>query len=177
MAVDCRDPALGVRDVFFQCCDALAHKQPAPFGAHADQAYPAVGKVQHLRGARVENQLFDVLADKLFRADPHVDRYGVLGKQVPGVHVLCRTDAGDLGRRMEQGIGDLARHHVGLIGVGQGDDDIGIVGARALEHFGMCGVSDNGPDVEAVLQVAQDLRAHVHDGDFVSLFTGEVIRG
>ena len=47
----------------------------------------------------------------------------------------------------------------------------------ALEHAGIRGVARHGADVEAVLQVAQDLVVRVDDGDFVGLLAGQVVRG
>ena len=175
VAIDCRDACLGVRYVVLKCRDALADEQAVAVRAHADQPHPAVGEVQHLRGTRIQDQLLDVLADQLLRADAHVDRHRVLGKQAFRDHVVGGADARDLGWRVKQRVGDLAGDHVGFVAVGQRDDDIGIVGAGAAQDVGVRGVADDGADIEPVLQFAQHVRPGVDDGDFVGLFAGQVI--
>ena len=47
------------------------------------------------------------------------------------------THARNLGRHFEQGMGDLAGDHVDLIGVGDGDDHIRVIGPSGLEHVGV----------------------------------------
>ena len=53
-----------------------------------------------------------------------------------------------------------------------------IAGVRrtgAFKHLGVGGMAHDGPDVEPVLQLAEDLGPHVHDGYFVGLFARQVI--
>ncbi len=157
--------------------DALTNEQSVAVGLRADEAYPAVGEVEHLRCARVKDELLDVLADELLGTDAHVDRDCTLLEQASGGHVLGRADASDLRRCVKKRVGDLAGDHVGFIGIGQGDDDVGVIGAGALEHVRISCVTDDGTDVEAVLQFAKNLRPHVDNGDFVGFFAREVIRG
>ena len=135
------------------------------------------GEIEHLGCTGIEYQLLDVFADELLRADSHVDRYRVLREQVVGAHVFRRANAGDLRRRVEQRVGDLAGDHVGLVGVGQRDDDVRIVRAGAAQNFRIGGVADHGADVETVLQFPQHVGAHVDDRDFVGFLAGQVIRG
>ena len=71
--------------------------------------------------------------------------------------------------------GDLARDHVDFVAVGERDEHVGVARAGGFEHAGLRGVADDGADVDAVLQVAQQLVVDVDDGDFVRLLAGEVI--
>ena len=76
---------------------------------------------------------------------------------------------------MVKRVSDLARDHVGLVGVGQGDDDVGIAGTGAFQYVGIGRVPYDGANVESVLQLTQYFGAHVDNGDLVGLFAGQVI--
>ncbi len=76
---------------------------------------------------------------------------------------------------MKQRIGHLARDHVGLVCVGQGDNDIGVIRTGAIEHLGIGGMPDDGANVEPVLQLAQHVGPHVDDRDFVGFFARQMI--
>ena len=153
----------------------LANQQPVLVDAHANQAHAAVCKFQHLQRARVEDELFDIVADELLRADAHVNRQRILNEQLFLVHVFSRTNACNFRRGMKKRVRDLAGHHVGFIGVGQRDDDIGVSRAGARQYFGVGGMPDDGTNIEAVLEFPQDFGAHVDDGDFVRLFARKMV--
>ena len=78
---------------------------------------------------------------------------------------------------MEQGIGDLAGNHVDFVHVRQGDDDVRIIGTCAVQHLGVGGMSDDGTDVQPVLQFAQYVGPNVDDRNLVGLFAGQMIGG
>ncbi len=78
---------------------------------------------------------------------------------------------------MEKRVGDLAGDHVGFVGVGQGNDDVGVIRTGAFEHVRVRRMTDNGTNVEAILKFSKNLRSPVDDGDFVGFFPREVIRG
>ena len=71
--------------------------------------------------------------------------------------------------------GHLARHHVDFVAVGQRDDDVGLRRAGRFQHRRIGGVARHGADVEAVLQVAQDLLVDVDDGDLVRFLAREMM--
>ena len=127
--------------MFLERRDALTDQQAVAIGEHANEPYTTVCEVEYLRGARVQDQLLDVLANELFGADANINRDSVLREQILGIHVLGSTNAGDLGRRMEKRVGNLARDHVDLVPVGQCDDDIRVIGASPVEYFGICSLS------------------------------------
>jgi hypothetical protein len=66
-----------------------------------------------------------------------------------------------------QRVRDLAGHHVHFVGAGERDEDVGIGDAGRLEHRRIRGVAGDGADVEAVLQVAQQVLVGIDDRDFV----------
>ena len=166
-----------VGDVFLERCDALADEQAVTIRKHADEPHAPAREVEHLRGARVQDQLLHVFAHQLLRADTDVDGNRVLRKKLLGIHVLRRADARNLGGRVKQGIGDLARDHVDLVHVCEGDDDICIIGAGAIEHLGVGGVSDHGTNVQPVLQFAQHVGPNVDDSNLVGLFARQMVGG
>ncbi len=167
--------ALRIGNVVFQRRDFLPDEQAIPIGLYANQPYAAVGEIQHLRRPGIQDQLLDVGAHQLLRAYSHVDRYRVLRKQLVGVHVFGGPNASDLGGRSKLRVRDLAGNHVGFVHVGQRDDDIGIFRAGALQHFGVGGVTDNGSNIQAVLQFPQHVGPQVDDGDFVGLLSRQMV--
>ena len=177
VTVDGGNTGLGIGYVFFQRRNLLANQQAVTIGTCADQSYPPAGKFQYLHRARIQNELFDILADQLLRADAHIDRDCILFEQLPGAHVFSRPDARDLGRCVIQGIRDLTGNHVGLIHIGQRDDDIGVICACALENVRIGGVTDNRSNIEPILQFAQNVGPHIDNGDFVRFFARQMVGG
>ncbi len=160
-----------------QRLELVADELAALQRAHADQQHAPLGELEHLQRARVADQALDVVGDELFRADREVDGNRVLAEQLRAPVVVAGADAGDLGGRAEQRPGDLAGDHVDLVARGQRDEEVGALAAGGEQRRGMGGVAGDGADVEAVLQVAQDLVAGVDDGDVVRLLARELLRG
>ncbi len=77
---------------------------------------------------------------------------------------------------MKQRVGNLARHHIGFVAVGQRDDHIGVRGTRTLQHLRVGGVTDYRANIEAILQVAQDLGILVNNSDLVGFLSGKAVR-
>ena len=71
---------------------------------------------------------------------------------------------------MKLRVSDLARDHVGLVRVGQCNDDVGIRSAGPLENLRVRGMADDGTNVEPVLQLAEHVGPHVDDSHFIGLF-------
>ena len=147
---------------------------------HADQAHAAVGEIEHLQRARILDQPHDVLGDELLGTDRHVDGEGaVLVREQLGVACeIGRADARDARRVLvEQAPRDLARDHVHFVAVGERDEDVGLARAGRLQDARLRAAADDRADVDAILQVAQQLVVDVDDGDFVRFFAREVIGG
>ena len=83
------------------------------------------------------------------------------------VDEVGRAQSGDAGRQVEQGAGNPAGAQIGLVGLGDGDQQIGIVGAGFLEHRGRGGVAADGAQIEAVAQGGQMVGIGVDHGDVV----------
>ena len=77
------------------------------------------------------------------------------------------VDRGDDLRDAEHLLGDERGHHVAVVAVGHGDEAVGALGTRALEHV----VVDAGADFdlagEAIAQPFERGRVLVHDDDVV----------
>jgi hypothetical protein len=181
--------------VGLQLADRPADERAAAQRLEPDQPHLARREIDDLQRPRVADQSLDVLRDRLLGAQVHVhgepvrrairgcDRGG-LGRRRVGRHeqaavtrVIAGADPRDLGPGAEQAPGDVTRHHVGLVAVGQRDDHVGITRAGRFERARTRGVALHGADVDAVLQVAQQRFVEVDDGDVVGFFPGEVVRG
>ncbi len=177
MPVDRGNAAFGIRHVVFQRRDTLPDEQAVPVRDHADEPDTPAGKVEHLRGTGIQDQLLHVLAHQLLGADSDIDRNRILREQLHGVHVLGGANSGNLGRGVEQRVRDLAGDHVDLVHVRQGDDDVGVVGAGTVEHLRIGRMADDGADIKPVLELSQNLGTHVDDGDLVGLFARQMVGG
>ena len=78
---------------------------------------------------------------------------------------------------MVQRVRDLAGDEVGLVTVGQGDDDIGIIRPGAVQDVGIGGMADHRANVEAILQLPQNIRTHVDHRDFIGFLARQVVGG
>ena len=66
------------------------------------------------------------------------------------LEVALGTDAGDLGRHLEQGMRHLAGDHVDFVEQRDGDQHVGPFGAGLGEHVGVGAVPDEAAHVERV---------------------------
>ena len=103
----------------------------------ANQANPAVSEVQHLEGAGIADQLFNMRGDQLFGTDEQIDWHRVLRKQLLWVlFMYMRADVlalrSSVGGRLKTGIGHLAGDHIDFVTTGQRDHHVGVFGAGAL---------------------------------------------
>ncbi len=151
-AKDGRDPGL---DAFGQQLlerhQLTSHDRSVVIGPGGHQLGAAVGKIEDLQRAGVFDQSLEVIGDQLFGTDQHIDRRVLTSEQLWMVQIIGRADTRDLGRRTEQRIGDLTGHHVGFIGIGQGDEQLRILDAGPDEGLGMGCMTQHGTDVELFL--------------------------
>ncbi|MCY1457795.1 hypothetical protein D9M71_751200 [compost metagenome] len=71
----------------------------------------------------------------MFRADQHVHRNRfVLEQLLFAGQVRGFANPGDLGRGVEQGMGDLTGDHVGFVAVGHRDQHVGVIGSSLAQH-------------------------------------------
>ncbi len=175
LAVDGRDACLDLRHVLVQCPQLVPDQRPAVISLDRDEPDASAGEIEHLQGARILDQTQDVLGDQCLGADRKIDRQGVGAEQLGLIEEALRPHAGDLGGRMEEGVGDLTGDHVGLVAVGDRNDHVGVFRAGTPQHVGVCAVAEDGAQIEAVLQLSEQLRNLVDDGDVVGL--ADQIRG
>lgn len=89
--------------------------------------------------------------------------------------VFRRADTGDTVRGIKQRVGDLAGDHVGFVGVGDGDQHVGVFCAGFAQHPRVGTMPLNHPQIEFILQLTQAAGIGIDDGDIV-VFTHQVFR-
>jgi hypothetical protein len=76
---------------------------------------------------------------------------------------------------IEDAVRHLAGDEIGLIALGHGDQQVGVIQAGAGQNRRMRGVADYRLQIEAILQVRQTLLVAVDHRDVV-VFRGETLR-
>jgi hypothetical protein len=91
-----------------------------------------VGELQHLERLGELDQLADVVGDDLLGADGVIDGKVIVVKQLGMLGVVGRAQAGDARRDVEQRLGHPAGTQVGLVRLGDGDQQVGVLGAGGI---------------------------------------------
>jgi hypothetical protein len=169
LAEDGGNPGVDVGQALGNGLQGLADQQAAFEGADGDHRHHAVGELEHLQGFGELDELADVVGDDLLGADRVIDGEVGVVEELGVVLVVGGAQAGDAGRDVEQGLGDPAGAQVGLVGLGDGDQQVGVGGAGAVEDGRRGGVAGDDPQVETLLQVGEAFAVVVDDGDVVGL--------
>ena len=98
-----------------------------------------------------------------------VHREVAVVEQFRVIDVIGGTQAGDAGRHVEQGLGDPAGAQVGLVRLGNGDEQVGVLRPGGIEDRRGGRIAGDDPQIEAFLQGVETLHIVVHDGDVVGL--------
>ena len=88
---------------------------------------------------------------------------------VEGIFAGRVVDAGDHAGHVEHQLGDLGGHDVRVVRAGQGQEDVGLLDAGALQHVFVYAGADHGGAVEIGIQPLQRLRAQVDHRHLVAL--------
>ena len=83
--------------------------------------------------------------------------------------VVGRADPGHLGGDLEEGVRNLAGHHIDLIGMGDRKQKIHVGRPGLGEHFRGGGLANHGADIHPVLQAVQQMPVLVHQGNVIVL--------
>ena len=158
----------------FQGRNRLSYQRAAVVGLHSHQLHPTIGKVEHLQRAREFQQPTNVLRHHLLGRNQNINRKGIRRKQIGLFQVSVGANTGDFARRAKQGVRHLTGDHVGLVGVGDRHQHVGIVGTGVTQYMGKRAMPEHGFYVDAILQFTQTLRVGINDGDIVFL-TGEIL--
>ena len=169
LTIDGGHARLDVRHVLLERAQLLTDQRPAMEGAHRHHPDAPAGEVEHLERARILDQTQDVIRDQRLGTDGDIDRQGFGAEEFGLIEKALGAHPRDLGRRMEQRVGHLTGDHVGLVAVGDGDDHVGVLGAGAREHIGVCAMTLHRAQIEAILQVAQQIGVLIDHGDVVGL--------
>ena len=147
----------------------VVDQQAVGRGPHHNQTDPAIGKLQHLQGLGVLDELLDVAHHRLFGANHMVDRKTGFVQQGIAFVEFWRAQAGDGGGHVEHIVGNLANHEVGLVGRGAGNHHVGIFGPGFAQHRGLNAVAHHATQVQSLFQKTQTGGILVDDGDVVLL--------
>ncbi|EXI84798.1 MAG: hypothetical protein AW12_02387 [Candidatus Accumulibacter sp. BA-94] len=110
-----------------------------------------------------------VLGNDLLRTQGVVDRKILRRQQLFAVEKVTRAQAGDTRGDVEDAVRDLAGDQIGLITLGHGNQQVGVLQAGVGEHGRMRTVADDRAQVHAVLQVRQALVVAIDHRDVVIL--------
>ncbi|MNL20821.1 hypothetical protein D3C87_1420870 [compost metagenome] len=81
------------------------------------------------------DQALDVVGHHLLGAYQHVDRNRFVLKQLLlAIEVGRFAHPGDLGRRVEQRVGDLAGDHIGFVAIGHRHQHVSVVRSGLTQH-------------------------------------------
>lgn len=152
-----------------QLVDGMMRHRAAMPDADGHDADAALGEFDHLQRLGKLDQAVQVGGDAALGADDGVDAEALFAHQFGIFGDFARSDAGDAAWDVEQLAGDLASHHVGRVGGGAGDQQVGIGGARALQHRYLRAVAVDDAQVEMFLQVLQLGRIRIDHRDVVLL--------
>ena len=154
-----------------ELAERSVNDRAAFLAAHGDHPHTPAAERQHVEGARHLKPAFDGAGDLDLGRDDQVDRHVVPAEEIgPGrVQVALVADPRDLFGHVEQRVRDLARHHVDLVGVGNGDDHLGVLGIRVLEHVGERRVADDRPRIHRVGEPLHHRPVAVDHGHVVRL--------
>nr|VUD28812.1 Uncharacterised protein [Raoultella sp. NCTC 9187] len=176
VAENSRHTGVDMRHVFTHCRERVAYQRTTVVGFNNRQTYFPFGKVYDLQRAWILNQAVNIVDNKLFRRDQMVNRHGFRVEKLIGVtHVVRRTNAGNTIRRIKQGIGDLAGHHIGFIRTGDGNQHVGIIRSGFAQYARMRAMPLNNTQVKLILQTAQAVTVGINQGNIVVL-SDEVFR-
>ena len=153
--------------MLFQVGDLMADQRSAVIGFDTDETRLATGKVHHLECTRIFDQPLDMVCDQLLGADQYIDRQGAAVEQLLVLEIFLGAYAGDLGRRTEQAMSDLAGYDIGLITVCYCDQHIGVSDTPPDQHVGMRGMTGYRLYIETVTQVFQHQWIGIYQRDVI----------
>ena len=160
---------IDVRKMVGQFTNLVAHEGAVGQGTYTHQLHQPAGEIEHLQRGGVFDQAQDVVGNNLFGADDDIDRYRFLGENFRMRKKLGGPDASDLGRRMKQGIGNLAGDHVDLVAVAHGQYQVSVFRACAPQRVRVRAIAMHGAQVQTVLQLLQTATVQIDHGDVVGL--------
>ncbi len=128
-----------------------------------------IKKVEDLQATRLLDQMKNENGHQLFGANDIVDRDG-LGREEFGVGEIVGVSYPRQPRGgAKQGIGEMAGDHVGLVTVGDGQDEIGVLDTRLDQYLRVSGITRDRAQVETFLEELQQLGVAIDDRDVVIL--------
>ena len=169
LTVQRHHPHLEVRKILLELRQRASGQGAARHRLHPDQAHPTFGELQHMQGFRIRQQLVDVVRDRILRANDPVHGKPGLRQQLIALPKLGRAQTCNGGRHLEQVVGHLTEHQVGLVRRGAANHHVGILRARIAQHGGLDAIAHDPTQVQALLQHPQALGILIDHRDVVLL--------
>ena len=177
VAVDGADLAVGAfGQVFVDGVDGLPQQPPAALRAHHEHAHFIFSKSEHLQGAGVAEQIGQPLGNQLFGADgfahaEQIERAAAVviffGVGAGELQIIGKAHAGDAVGDVEQAGSQFAGSQIGFVVAGEGEQQVGVVGAAFGHHGGRRAVAQQGLHIELAADVAQGFGVVIDNGNVV----------
>ena len=156
--------------------DRLPQQPPAALCAHHQHAHFVFGKGEHLQGTGVAEQIGQPLGNQLFGADgfahtEQIERTAAVviffGVGTGELQIIGKAHAGDAVGDVEQAGSQFAGGQIGFVVAGEGEQQVGVVGAAFGHHGGRRAVAQQGLHIELAADVAQGFWVVIDNGNVV----------
>jgi hypothetical protein len=168
-AEDRRHARVDVGQMLAHVLQGKAHERPALHRPHRHHRHAAAREIEDLQRLGELDQPRDRLGDDVLGADRVVDREALVGQELGAREDAARAHARDPRGHVEQHLAHLARRQVGLVGLRDRDQEVGVLDAGLDQRARMRREADDRAQVEPVLEVLESPRIDVDDGDVVLL--------
>ena len=125
------------RHVLAQIAKFLVYQWAAVVSLDANQLDLPVGKVHDLKCTGVIDKPTDIVGHDRLWINDDVNWHIVIAKDPAVPDIGGGSNPSNLGRRVEDGIGDLAGHHVDFVAVGDSNQHVSIFGTGLPEDIRM----------------------------------------
>jgi hypothetical protein len=160
-----------------QLGERRSHGRAGLGAVDAEEMDLALGQLEHVERARRAQPAGNAAGDLKLGRDNDIDRQLVISVEAAPdrLQVAMMADTGDAPPHPEQGVGDLAGHHVDLVRAGDRNKHVGAARAGPLQSLGMRGVANHAAHVVALVRPPGRVRRAIQDGD-IDAFGSEVAR-
>ena len=110
---------------------------------------------------------FHIGGDCLLGANQYVDGYCFVMEQATPCQIGRFTNAGDLGGRTKERVGDLAGDHIGFIATGHGNQHVGVVSPGLAQNCGKRTPPHHSANIQPITQLTQARVVGIDNGDVV----------
>ncbi len=161
------DPCLDVRHMTADFVELVANHGAARESTYRYQPDFAAREFQHLKCFGELDQLDNVITDDLFRTDSVIDAESIVREDLRMREVITCAYARDARWRIEELSRELACDKVGFIAARDSKYQIGVRSTGVRQYGRVCGVTDDGAQIEAILQRLKPRGVGINDSNVV----------